>query len=59
MMPQTILPFKLEKTQDKVASHAGLALFGEFIQAMDVHRQIDKIALNLNCGSWDSWATLS
>lgn len=41
-MPQTILPFKLGITSEKITAHGGLALFGEFIHAMNVPLQIDK-----------------
>lgn len=40
-MSQTVLPFKLEMTHEKVTSHGGLALFGEFLHAMRVPEQID------------------
>lgn len=40
-MSQTVLPFKLEITQEQVTSHGGLALFGEFLHAMRVLEQID------------------
>ena len=30
MIKQTVLPFKLEKTNDTITAHAGLALLGEF-----------------------------
>lgn len=30
MIRQTVLPFKVEKTQDTIMAHSGLALFGEF-----------------------------
>lgn len=30
MIRQTVLPFKLEETDDLITSHAGLALLGEF-----------------------------
>ena len=36
MIAQTVLPFKLGVTNDKITAHAGLALFGEFIHALDV-----------------------
>ncbi len=41
MMPQTVLPFKLETTTDHMTPHGGLVLFGEFLHAMDLRRQID------------------
>ena len=36
IMPQRVLPFKLEMTQDKITPHAGLAVFGEFVHAMNI-----------------------
>ena len=41
MMPQTVLPFKLDTTTDRMTPHGGLVLFGEFLHAMDLRRQID------------------
>jgi len=40
-MPQTVLPFKLEKTLDKLTAHAGLVLAGEYMQALNLNRMID------------------
>jgi hypothetical protein len=42
MMPQTILPFKLEITQDTITAHAGLALIGEYAHALDLPRTLDR-----------------
>ncbi len=42
MMPQTALPFKLEITQDEISSHAGLALFGEFIHVLGLPGLLDR-----------------
>jgi len=42
MMPQTVLPFKLEITKDTMTSHAGLALPGEFLHALDFPRTLDR-----------------
>ena len=42
MMSQSVLPFKLEKTKDEISSHAGLALFGEFIHALDLPAILDR-----------------
>jgi len=41
MMPQTVLPFKLEPTDEQLTAHDGLVLFGEFLQAMNVPRQLN------------------
>jgi len=40
-MPQTVLPFKLEKTLEKLTAHAGLVLAGEYMQALNLNRMID------------------
>lgn len=43
MIRQTVLPFKIEKTEDTITPHGGLALLGEFavgtglLQAIDTH----------------------
>jgi len=36
-----VLPFKLEPTDAQVTAHGGLALFVEFLHAMNVSRQLD------------------
>jgi len=41
MMPHTVLPFKLEPTDEQLTAHGGLALFGEFLHAMNVPRQLN------------------
>ena len=41
MIAQTVLPFKLGITNDKITPHAGLALFGEFLNALKIPRFID------------------
>ncbi len=41
MMPQTFLPFKLETTNEQPTAYGALALFGKFLPAMNVHRQLD------------------
>ena len=40
-MPQSVLPFKLETTNDKITPHAGLAIFDEFIHATGIIQQIN------------------
>lgn len=40
-MLQSVLPFKLETTNDKITPYAGLALFGEFIHATGLIQQIN------------------
>lgn len=42
MVAQTILPFKLGVTHDKVTAHAGLALFGEFVHGLRVGEMLDR-----------------
>jgi len=42
MMPQTVLPFKLEITNEKITAHAGLIVFGEFLKSMTVPRLLDQ-----------------
>lgn len=41
MMAQSVLPFKLEITKDEISSHAGLALFGEFIHSLALPGLLD------------------
>lgn len=43
MMTQNVLPFKLEITEEKLTAHAGLAVFGEFVHATAILRQVDKM----------------
>ena len=42
MIKQTVLPFKLETTNDLITSHAGLALLGEFAVALGLTRLLDE-----------------
>jgi len=42
MMEQTIMPFKLESTEECLTAHGGLALFGEFCDAMKVSDQVNR-----------------
>ena len=37
-MAQTVLPFKLEATEEMLTANAGLALFGEFIRGLGLSR---------------------
>ena len=41
-MRQTVLPFKLDTTEDCITAHAGLALLGEFIEASKLKMHIDR-----------------
>ena len=42
MVRQTVLPFKLEATNDTMTSQAGLVLFGEFLHSLDLKTEIDR-----------------
>jgi hypothetical protein len=42
MMTQTVLSFKLGSTEEKITAHAGLAVFGEFVHATGVLKEVDK-----------------
>lgn len=42
MIQQTVLPFKLGVTEERITGHAGLALFGEFIKAVDIVWLVDR-----------------
>ena len=41
-MTQTVLPFKLEITEEKLTAHAGLAIFGEFMHATGILAEVNK-----------------
>jgi len=40
-MTQTVLPFKLEKTSERLTAHAGLVLAGEYMQALKLTQMIN------------------
>lgn len=42
MVRQSVLPFKLESTNDTMTSQSGLVLFGEFLRSLDLEREIDR-----------------
>jgi len=42
MIRQTVLPFKLKRTEEKITARSGLALYAEFTQAMKVKSLIDR-----------------
>jgi len=42
MIRQTVLPFKLEKTNDLITPHAGLALLGEFAMGLGLLKKLDR-----------------
>lgn len=37
-MAQTVLPFKVEATEELLTANAGLALFGEFVRGLGLNR---------------------
>ena len=42
-MPQTVLPYKLEKTKDTITPHSGLALIGEFAHGLGLPGKLDRM----------------
>jgi hypothetical protein len=42
MIQQTVLPFKLEMTNDLITSHAGLALLGEFAFGLGLPKMVNR-----------------
>lgn len=42
MIQQTVLPFKLGVTEERITAHEGLALFGEFMMAREVAELVDR-----------------
>ena len=42
MVRQTVLPFKLERTEERVTARSGLVLYAEFMRAMGVESLIDE-----------------
>lgn len=43
MIRETVLPFKLDKTDDTITPLAGLALFGEFLEALGLGDWVEKV----------------
>lgn len=41
-MTQTVLPFKLGITEEKLTAHAGLAVFGEFVHATGILTEVNR-----------------
>ncbi len=41
MIRQTVLPFKLERTEEKVTARSGLALYGEFMKGVGLEEMVD------------------
>ena len=50
-MTQTVLPFKLEITEEKITAHAGLAVFGEFVHATGILREVDNVLKSPGSGA--------
>ena len=42
MIRQTVLPFKLERTEEKVTARSGLALYGEFMEGIGLEELVDR-----------------
>ena len=42
MIARTVLPFQLEITDDEITAHARLAVFGEYLRALDVPGLVDR-----------------
>jgi hypothetical protein len=42
MLAQTVLPFKLDTTQDTITAQAGLILFGEYLHAIGLPGHLDR-----------------
>ena len=41
MIRQSVFPFKLKRTEEKITARSGLALFAEFFDAMGVGQLVD------------------
>lgn len=42
MIRQTVLPFKIERTDEKVTARSELALYGEFMKGMKLAELVDR-----------------
>jgi hypothetical protein len=42
VLRQSVLPFKLEATDESLTSHAGLILFGESLKSLNLKSWIDR-----------------
>jgi hypothetical protein len=42
MIRQSVLPFKLDSTEENLTSQAGLILFGEFLNALNLKNAIGR-----------------
>ena len=43
MIRQTVLPFKLDRTDDTLTAHGGLALRAEFTHALGLRALVDRV----------------
>ena len=41
MILKTVLPFKLDKTNETITAQAGLVLFGEFLEALGMKGRVE------------------
>lgn len=57
MLAQTVLPFKLETTDETLTAHAGLSLVGEFAHAIGLKRWVEQVfpvpGSAVGYGAWD------
>jgi len=42
MIQQTVFPFKIQRTEEKITARSGLALFAEFFEAIGVEKLVEK-----------------
>jgi hypothetical protein len=42
MIRQTVLPFKIERTEEKVTARSGLVLYAEFMKGMKLEELVDR-----------------
>ena len=42
MIHQSVLPFKLKRTEDRITARSGLALYAEFMKAMRVTELVNQ-----------------
>ena len=42
MIRQTVLPFKLEKTEERITARSGLAVYAEFMKGIGLEELVDR-----------------
>ena len=42
MLRQTVLPFKMKRSNEKITTRSGVGLFAEFFEAMGIEKLVDK-----------------